>query len=240
MDRIAVASHKGGTGKTTVTVNLAGALAEAGRRVLVVDVDPQGAAAAALGVPATPPTLYDVLAGKAGAREAIRPSPTVGIDVLPAGADLAGADVELPRTAGWQRAVAVALARLRSWDVVLIDTAPGLGVLPYAALVAATRALVVVEADFLSLRSLPDVLTSAERAGVPLAGIVPNAVGRRTRHQADVLAELHRSHRAALLPAIPSRVALRDAAVAGVPVATYAPHSDAAEAFRSLSRRLCP
>lgn len=238
MRRLAIASHKGGVGKTTVAVNLAGALAEAGQRVLVIDADPQGAASAALGVPVAPPTLYEVLSGHASAREAVRPSPTAGVDVLPAGLDLAGAEVELPRRPGWQRALRDSVARLRSADVALIDCPPGLGVLPYAALAAAERALVVIGADYLSLRSLPAVLESAERAGVRLVGIVPNGLGRATRHQADVLAELHRSHRAALLPAIPQRVALRDAAMAGEPVTVHAPSSDAAAAFRALARSL--
>jgi chromosome partitioning protein len=90
---LAVAAHKGGSGKTTVSVHLAGAVAKTGKRVLVVDVDPQGAAGAALGVAASKPTLYEVLAGDAKASEAVRATAAEGVFVLPADMDLAGAEV---------------------------------------------------------------------------------------------------------------------------------------------------
>lgn len=233
--RIAMAAHKGGSGKTTVTANLAGALVASGRSVLVVDVDPQGACGSALGVSAAKPTIYEVLAGTASIDDAVRPTGIPGLSVLPADLDLAGAEIELPRRASWQEILRDHLRAVRGFDIVLVDTAPGLGVLPFVALVSSERVLVVCPPDFLSLRSLPTVLEAAERADVHLVGIVPNRLEGRTRHEADALAELERAHARLLLPPIPGRVVLRDAAVAGLPVSVYAPGSDAASAFDRLA-----
>lgn len=235
MERIVVAAHKGGAGKTTVAINLAGAFAAAGQYVLVVDVDPQGAASAGLGLIPVRPTVYDVLSGNASATEAIRPSGIDYLDILPADLDLAGAEVELPRRTGWQAILRNHLVAVDGYAVMIIDTPPGLGVLPYLALVAAQRALVVCPPDFLGLRALPSVLEAAKRAGVALIGIVPNGVERRTRHEADALDILREQQAGQMLPAIPRRVVVRDAAAAGRPVSQYAPGSEAAAAFERLA-----
>lgn len=238
MQRIAVAAHKGGSGKTTVTANLAGALGAIGHSVLVVDADPQGACGAALGADPSKPTLYEVLAGAAGIAEAARPTTAPGVSLVPADLDLAGAEIELPQRAEWRELLRDHLRTVRGYDIVLVDTAPGLGVLPYLALVSADRVLVICPPDFLSLRSLPTVLEAAQRAKVRLVGIVPNGIEGRTRHEAEALVELERGHRSMLLPSIPRRVILRDAAVAGLPVSSFAPTSDAASAFDRLAQEV--
>jgi AAA domain len=119
----------------------AGALATGGTPVLAVDADSQGALAAALGVRPEKPTLYEVLAGQAVAVDAIESTALDGLDVLPADLDLAGAEVELTRRPDWQTTLRRILDPVRgSYDLLLVDTPPGLGVLPYAALVAADAA----------------------------------------------------------------------------------------------------
>jgi len=235
---IAVAAHKGGCGKTSITVHLAGAAARVGKRVLVVDVDPQGAAGAALGVTATKPTLYEVLVGTAKPSEAVRATVTERLSVLPADMDLAGAEVELPRAAGWQATLRARLGSLRGFDVCLIDTAPGLGVLPYVALAGADRAIIVCTPDYLSYRSLPSVLEATGRARVKVIGIVPNRVEHRTRHEAEVLDELRSHYGQLVLGEVPSRVVIRDAGIAGQPLSSYAPQSDAAAAFDRLAKEV--
>lgn len=237
--RIAVAANKGGVGKTTVAVNLAGAIAARGHQVVVVDADPQGAATIGLGVDQERPSLYDVIAGDSTAAAAVVDSPTAGIRVLPATTDLAGAEVELPTQDRWQTKLRRALAPLeRSCDVIIIDTPPGLGVLSYAALSAAELVLVACPPDFLAVRALPVVLESSDRAGVELIGIVPTMVGSRTRHETDFGAYLQAEHGRHLLPAIPRRVVLRDALAVGQPVSVYAPSSDAAAAFDTLAQEV--
>lgn len=218
-----------------MAVNLAGALVAGGRRVLLVDVDPQGAASAALGLPPAKPTVYEVLAGQASVDEAARASAVEGLDVLAADLDLAGSEVELPRRSGWQTALRDRLTDSGRYDVAVIDTPPGLGVLPYLALVAADRVLVVCPPDFLGLRALPTVLEAAGRADVALIGIVPNAVEHRTRHEAEALEILWERHGPIVLSEIPRRVVIRDAAAAGQPVCQYAPSSESAAAFERLA-----
>lgn len=234
---IAVASHKGGSGKTTVAVNVAGALAARGRRVIVVDGDPQGAATIGLGVVPAAPSLYDVLLGDVGASEAVVETAVAGLGVLPATIDLAGAEIDLPRRGAWQQALRRSLGPLTA-DVVIVDTPPGLGVLPYMALCTADQALIACPADFLSVRSLPTVLEGAKRAGVDLIGIVPTMLEGRTRHEADFARYLGDAYAGQLLTPVPRRVALRDALAAGEPINLYAPGSDAARAFETLGQEV--
>jgi chromosome partitioning protein len=241
---LTVAAHKGGAGKTLVVANLAGALALQGDQVLAVDADPQGALSAALGVRPTKPTLYEVLRGRAQAADAIETTATDRLDVLPADLDLAGAEIELTRRPGWQPTLRHALDPVRgSYQLVLIDTPPGLGVLPYAALVAADAAVLVCPPDFLAFRALPTLLDTVQRARAEVAhlrplGIVPTLTGARTRHEAEVLAELQARHGDLLLPAVPRRVVVADAALAGEPVVTFAPYSEPAEVFAALAKEV--
>ena len=241
--RIVVVAHKGGVGKTTVTVNLGGAFAALGRRVLLVDCDPQGSLADALGLEVTAPTLAEVLAGEAALAAAVRPTNVDGLAVLPANQGLTNIEDRLYGRAGWYQALRDALGSLGDYDVVLVDTPPGLGVLSFLGILAGDAALVLCPPEFLAYRALPTVLATLERArqitpDLALAGILPTLVGGRSRHQQTVLAELEAAYGALLLPPVPRRAVLQDAARAGLPVTTYAPRSDAATAFRTLAQVL--
>jgi chromosome partitioning protein len=241
--RLVMAAHKGGVGKTTLAVNLAGALAEAGKRTLVVDVDPQGAASSGLGLDPAQPSLYDVLAGTP-AGDAIVATAVENLDVLPADLDLAGAEIALPRTAGWQSRLRDRLADVdATYDVVVLDSAPGLGVLPFTALVAADRVLIAATPAYLTLRALGHVVDTTAQArefspDLQITGIVPSIVGRRTLHQDEAFAELEKRWPGWVLPSIPRRVVLEDAAAAGEPVTIYAPRSSSAAAVRSLAQEV--
>jgi chromosome partitioning protein len=241
--RIAVIAHKGGAGKTTVTANLGAALAGLGRRVLLVDCDPQGALAAMFAASATPPTLHTVLTEGIPAADAIRPTSIEGLDLLPADLDLAAAEIELPGREGWQTALREALVRVDSYGVTLLDTPPGLGVLPYLALLASTAAIVVAPPEFLAYRALSQVLATIKRAegiapDLRVLGILPTLVGGRTRHEHDVLEVLRSDHGAHLLPEVPRRVVYQDAALAGQPVTLFAPRSEAAVRFIELAEEV--
>lgn len=239
MLRLVVAAQKGGAGKTTVAVNLAGALATLGHRLLVIDSDPQGAAASALGVSPRKPTLYEVLTGEAELREAIVPSATPGLALLPSDLDLAGAEVELPVLPDWQHTLARRLASLEPYcDVAVIDTPPGLGVLSYTAMQAATAALVVCPLEFLAVRSLPYLQETTARAGLRILGIVPTLTSSSTRHAREAAESLREAHGELLLPPIPRRVALQDAALAGQPITEFQPAGDAAAAFLALAKEV--
>lgn len=245
--RLVVAAHKGGVGKTTLAVSLAGAMAEAGKRTLLVDVDPQGAASAAVGVEPRDgaPSLYDVLIGGVEAAEAIGSAGVMDLDVLPAAVNLANAEIELPQLSGWQTRLAMALAHVDdSYDVVILDSAPGLGVLPFAAMVAGEGVLIAATPAFLSFRVLDYVVDMAAQArefnaAVRPVGIVPSIVdGRRTLHKTEVLDAIEQKWPGWTLSTLPKRVAFEDAAALGEPITVYAPRSSAAAAARTIAREV--
>ena len=239
MPTLAIVSHKGGSGKSTVTANLAGAIAAGGQRVLAVDVDPQGGLGAALGISPAKPTVYEVLLGNATAREATVATETDGISVISADLDLAGAEVELPGRAQWRFLLRNQLRpEVQRYAAVLLDTPPGLGVLSFAAVCAADAAVVVCPPEFMAYRALPDVLDMVKRAGIPVLGIVPTFAQRATRHAREVAEALEADYRELLLSPIPRRVALQDAALAGVPITRLQPSSDAAGAFVQLAKEV--
>lgn len=239
--RLVVAAHKGGAGKSTAAVNLAAALAEMGRRTLVVDVDPQGAATAALGVRLGKASLHHVLTGTATMAEAIVPTAVEGLDVLGADLDLAGDGVTLARAPGWQSRLREALdAGAGDYQVVVIDSAPGLGVIPFLALVAGDQVLVAAPPSFLTLRAMSQVMDTVAQAeafnqGLRVLGIVPSIVGSRTLHRDEVLEELEKRWPGLILPSLPRRVVFEDAAALGQAVVTFAPTSTAAAAVRALA-----
>jgi chromosome partitioning protein len=241
--RIAVVAHKGGVGKTTVVANLGGAFVALGLRVLLVDCDPQGSLAAALGVTPAQPTLLEVLVGDAPIETAVRSTGVAGLSLLPAGSELTSIEDRLYGRAGWHQALRQVLRTLTEYDVTLIDTPPGLGVLSFLGILAGDSALVLCPPEFLAQRALPAVMATLDRArrivpDLALAGILPTLVGGRSRHQQTALAELTEAYGQLVLPPAPRRAVLQDAARAGLPVTVYAPRSDAAATFTSLAGML--
>jgi chromosome partitioning protein len=239
MHRIVIVAHKGGSGKTLVAVNLAGAIADTGARTLIVDGDPQGGATVSLGIRPEKPTLYEVLSGHVEAKAAVRPSRHPHLDVLPADLDLAGAEVELPRVGEWRTTLSRALDPLDElYDYVLIDTAPGLGVLPYLGLSGADRALLVTPADYLAYRTLGTAVDATRRAGVPIVGLVINAREDRTLHEADVMSNIWANYGDLIVAQIPRRVIFKDAGLAGQPITAYAAHTGSAATFELLAQEI--
>lgn len=232
---IAVVSFKGGAGKSTTTAGLASEFALSGRHVLAVDVDPQGGLTAALGVEINgSATTWDWL--NRSPLENCIVATDAGVEVVPANMRLAGA--ELSTSSGWQHRLRDRIEQATGFDVVLFDSAPGLGVLPFMALRAARHALIVCPPDFLSVRVIPHVLAVCERAECQPLGIIPTMVTTRTRHAREALASMVADYGELLLPGIPQRVVVQDAALTGVPVQTYAPDSDAAQAFGLITERI--
>lgn len=265
MPIIVVANQKGGVGKTTTTVNLAAALALGGLRVLVIDIDPQGNASTALGVPHGVGTVstYEVLLGEATFQETMQPCPDVdGLMVIPATVDLAGAEVELIDEPDRARLLSYAL---QDWisdvsretiaagaagdafipDIVMIDCPPSLGLLTLNAFVAATGMIVPVQAEYYALEGLSQLLKTtglikAElNPGLADPFILMTMVDQRTRLSSEVAAEV-RSHfgEGVFETDVPRAVRISEAPSYGQTVITYDEKGTGSLAYRKVAGEL--
>ena len=244
---IAIANQKGGVGKTTTVVNLATALAAVGKRVLVVDSDPQGNASTGLGIDRRnrDPSLYQVLIGDCPAADAVRSTDVPGLSVLPASAALSGAEVELVDADRRAHRLQDALASLPPADFVLIDCPPSLGLLTVNALVAADAVLVPLQSEFFALEGLSQLLGTIDRvkAGLNrhlgLLGIVLTMVDRRNRLSEQVCADVRAVMGAKVLKTfIPRNVRLSEAPSHGLPALIYDSRCAGSEAYVALAREL--
>jgi len=244
----AIAQQKGGVGKTTTVINLGAALVEMGRRILLVDLDPQGALTAGLGKNplALPSTVYDVLRDNRLTIAGITVDTTIGAGLIPANIDLAAAEIELASEPGRERILAEKLRPvLDSYDFVLLDCPPSLGLLTLNALTAATDVLIPVQTQYFALRGLDLLFNTIEKVkarinpSLVIRGILPTMVDSRTIHSREVLEELRHTYgQLVSSTAIPQTIKLADSQVAAQSIHAFAPNSAAAEAYRALAQEV--
>ena len=246
---IAMANQKGGVGKTTSTINLGAALAEYGRRVLVVDFDPQGALSVGLGV--NPHnmdlSIYNLLMdGDVGIDDILIKTDMAGLHLLPANIDLSAAEIQLVNEVAREMALARVLRPvLREYDYILIDCQPSLGLLAINALTVAHGVMIPLECEFFSLRGVALLLDTIDKVrerlnfDLELEGILATMYDSRTTHCRQVLQRVVEAFGDKVYQTVITKtVKFPESTVAGAPITTLDPASSGARNYRQLAREV--
>ncbi|MCA9323765.1 ParA family protein [Candidatus Saccharibacteria bacterium] len=243
---IAVLNQKGGVGKTTTTINLAAALAKAGKSVLVVDLDPQANATSGLGIDksAINSSIYNVLVSGENAGDAVISSQVDGLSLLPASTNLAAAEQELVSVLSRETVLKQALSNL-VYDVILVDCPPSLGLLSINALVAADSVLIPVQTEFYALEGLGLLMQTIQRiqAGLnpnlKLLGVVMTMVDARNALSGQVVSEVKKHFGDFLFQTyIPRNVRLAESPSFGKTIFEHDKWSKGAKAYKNLAKEV--
>ena len=245
MHVVALANQKGGVGKTTTAVNLAGELARRNQRVLLLDCDPQGNATTSLGIAKRDlkATTYEVLMGMSSAADAIRPTGRSGYDIIPASEHLAGAMVELTAVAEREWQLAQAIRPLEGlYDWILLDCPPSLGLLTLNGLCAASTVLIPLQCEYLALEGLAQLKGTIDRVHkhlnprLSILGVVMTMYDGRTNLAQQVVEEVRRHFPQRIFNTlIPRSVRASEAPSYGQLLFEYDPQSRAARSYSALA-----
>ncbi|GAB3703810.1 AAA family ATPase [Corynebacterium nasicanis] len=243
---ISMCNQKGGVGKTTSTINLGACLAEQGRKVLLVDLDPQGALSAGLGVAhdELDITVYDLLLDNhTSIHSAIHHTSVANMDLVPANIDLSAAEIQLVNEVGREQTLARALRPvMKEYDFIILDCQPSLGLLTVNALACSHGVIIPMECEYFSLRGLALLTDTVEKVGdrlnfdLEILGILVTMFDRRTSHAREVMSRVVEVFGDRVFDSVITRtVRFPETSVAGEPIISWAPSSQGAEQYRNLA-----
>lgn len=242
---IAIFNQKGGVGKTTTNINLAACLAMRGRRILVLDIDPQGNTTSGLGIAKRDLELssYDLLVDNVEPADTIIHTSVKGLDLIPASVDLAGAEIELVQLEGRERRLKNALNKVRAdYDYIFIDCPPSLGLLTINALTAVDSVLIPIQCEFYALEGVSQLMSTIElvkkslNPDLEIQGVILSMFDGRTNLSIQVVEEVKKYFGSKLYSTvIPRNVRLAEAPSFGVPINTYDPRSKGARAYEAFA-----
>jgi chromosome partitioning protein len=246
---ISMCNQKGGVGKTTTTINLGAALAEYGRRVLLVDFDPQGSLSVGLGLNPHEMelTVYNLLMQRdVTLDDVVVPSGVPGMDLLPSNIDLSAAEVQLVHEVAREQTLQRVLGpAIEKYDVILIDCQPSLGLLTVNALTASNGVIVPLECEYFALRGVALLKTTIDKVRerlnprLEIDGVLGTMYDGRTLHSREVLERLVQAWGEKVFHTVIRRtVKFSDSTVAGEPITSYASASTGAEAYRQLAKEV--
>src|SRR5664280_78898 len=246
---IAMCNQKGGVGKTTSTINLGAALAELGRKVLLIDFDPQGALSVGLGVPTyeLEVTVYNLLVERGhNIRDVVQHTSVENLDIIPANIDLSAAEVQLVGEVAREMVLARVLRPIEDdYDVILIDCQPSLGLLTVNALTASHGVIIPLECEFFAMRGVALLVETIDKIcdrlnpRLKVDGILATMYDSRTLHSREVVRSVVDHFGDLVFHTVISRtVKFPDSSLAAEPITTYASTHSAAEAYRQMAREL--
>ena len=245
---VAIANQKGGVGKTTTAVNLSACVAQLGKRVLAIDIDPQGNMTSGLGVDkdSVAASIYDLLINRTDAREAIIGTQIDGLDLIPANIELAGAEVELVSMMAREQVLKRALYAVQNdYDYVFIDCPPSLGLLTLNSLTAANTLMVPIQCEYYALEVLSQLMNTVKLVRMHLnpeldvEGVVLTMFDARTNLSTQVVSEVKKFFKNKVYNTIiPRSVRLSEAPSLGRPISVYDPRSTGAKAYAALAQEL--
>jgi len=246
MPVISIANQKGGVGKSTTAINLSAALALKGKRVLLVDMDPQGATTVGLGFRDATPTIYNVILDEVDTEDAIIPTEIEDLYLIPSNIALSGAEIELSSQIGREYILRNKLAKIKDdYNYIIIDTPPSLGILTMNSLVASDEVIIPIQAEYYALEGIGLLLKAIklvrERLGIPLEirGFLITMFDKRTNLSKEVREEVKRIFGEKVFRTmIPRNVKLAEAPSHGKPIFLYAPDSRGAKAYMKLAEEV--
>lgn len=245
---ISICNQKGGTGKTTTTVNLAAALAELGARVAIVDLDPQGNATSGVGVNKSELeySVYDLLLNRAEIKDVLIKSVVKGVDIIPCNISLTGAEIELVGALSRESRLKKALEMIRQeYHFIFIDSPPSLGLLTLNSLVASGSIIIPIQCEFYALEGVSQLLNTLNlvkeslNTGLVVEGVLMTMADYRTNLTSEVISEITKYFKDKVFKAvIPRNIKLSEAPSFGKPINLYDPCSIGAKKYKELAAEL--